>query len=152
MIHGSCSHGGLAVTLSGRGVLGPPEPFSWVGLLLSLPHQAVAPSSLLPPWSTWLTCPGNKAANRAPVFTDVLIFALNCGMYQRQHLAKSWFLHCAVWHEGTKKCAISHYRKSAHHLCHFPAPRYLGPATLHFGTTSLNSVCSGSMGLILIIC
>lgn len=151
MIQGSCSHGVSSYSIGQRSA-GPSRTVLLSRVTSLTSHQAVAPSSLLPPWSTWLTCPGNKAANRAPVFTDVLIFALNCGMYQRQHLAKSWFLHCAVWHEGTKRCAISHYRKSAHHLCHFPAPRYLGPATLHFGTTSLNSVCSGSMGLILIIC
>lgn len=130
MFQGSRGHVWLVATLPDSAGLDPNSPLKLGQLLSSLPHHSVAPSSLLSPVDTWQTCPGNKERNRTVVFTDVFTFAFNHCMCQTQHVAKSWFLHCTVSHGGIKRCAISHYRKSTHHLWHFSVLRYLGLATL----------------------
>ena len=153
MFQGSRGHVWWVATLPDSAVLDSNSPLKLGQLLASLPHQAVAPSSLLSPLDTWQTCPGNKERDRTLVFTDVFTSAFNHGMCQTQHVAKCWLLHCTVSQGGIERCAISHYRKSTHHLWHFSVLRYLGLAThsLCFGTTSFNSVCSGNVGFIFII-
>lgn len=90
--------------------------------------------------------------NRTLVFTNLVTFALNHCTWNTQHVAKSWFFHYSVWHGGIKRCALSCCRKSTFTTCGiFLSPGIVAPTLTTSWATSFNSVCSGHMGLVLII-